>query len=66
MVTIYNNFRRNNTVNMLQSIIFWDNAHYTQNDNYALLASALSKKVETHPIIKRKALRRGKQGSLMC
>ena len=51
---------------MLQTLIFWDNEHYTQNYNYALLDGALSTKVKTHPIINRKALRGGKQGSLMC
>ena len=39
---------------MPQTMIFWDKAHYTQNDNHALLGGALSKKVKTHPIIKRK------------
>ena len=51
---------------MPETMIFWDNAHYTQNDNHALLAGALSKKVETQPTTKRKALHRGKHGSLMC
>ena len=30
----------------MQLIIFWDNAHYTQNDNYALTSGA-QRKMET-------------------
>ena len=44
---------------MLQSIIFWDNAHYTQNHNYAILTGALSKKMETHPKIKERPFTEG-------
>ena len=33
---------------MFESIMFWDNAHYTQNDNHALLIGAFWKnKMET-------------------
>ena len=35
-----NNSRQANNTNMIQSIINWDYAHKTQNDNYALLIGA--------------------------
>ena len=35
-----NNSRQANNTNMIQSIINWDYAHETKNDNYALLIGA--------------------------
>ena len=32
---------------MQKTMVLWDNAHYTQNDNYALYVGALKEKVET-------------------
>ena len=47
---------------MNQSIIkFWDYAHHTKNDNYALLVGAKRQKMKTQHKSKRKALRRGQQ-----
>ena len=50
---------------MQQSIIFWDKAHYTQNDNYALTEGA-QRRTETQRKSNRQALHRGKQGLIMC
>ena len=37
METRYTGFRNEkHHIHILQSIIFWDKAHYTQNNNYAL------------------------------
>ena len=43
MTTRYNDFRINDTTIMQKTMLLWDNAHYTQNDNYALLVGALKK-----------------------
>ena len=37
---------------ILQSIIFWDKAHYTQNDNYALKDGAQRKMETQHKKLK--------------
>ena len=50
---------------MLQSLKVWDKAHYTQNDSNALKDGA-QRRVMTQHKYKRKALRRGKQGLIMC
>ena len=42
-MTRYNDFRINNITIMQKTMLLWDNAHYTQNDNYALLVGALKK-----------------------
>ena len=33
-------------VTIMQKTVLWDNAHYTQNDNYALYVGALKEKAE--------------------
>ena len=43
MTTRYNDIRINDIIIMQKTIVLWDNAHYTQNDNYALLVGALKK-----------------------
>ena len=46
-MTRYNDFRINDITIMQKTMLLWDNAHYTQNDNYALLVGALKKEGET-------------------
>ena len=42
-MTRYNDFKINDITIMEKTMLLWDNAHYTQNDNYALLVGALKK-----------------------
>ncbi len=46
-MTRYNDFRINDIIIMQKTMVLWDNAHYTQNENYALLVGALKKEGET-------------------
>ena len=36
MTTRYNDFRISGITIMQKTMVLWDNAHYTQNDNHAL------------------------------
>ena len=44
-------FRKSNVTIMQKTMVLWDNAHYTQNDNYALYVGALKEKVETRTVV---------------
>ena len=42
-MTRYNDFRMNSITIIQKTMVFWDNAHYTQNDNHALYVGAFWK-----------------------
>ena len=45
-MTRYNDFRINNITIMQKTMLLWDNAHYTQNDNHALSSWCFNIKVK--------------------
>ena len=42
-MTRYNDFKINDITIMQKTMLLWDNAHYTQNDNHALSSWCLKK-----------------------
>ena len=49
-MTRYNDFKINDITIMQKTMLLWDNAHYTQNDNHALSSWCFKKKVETQKV----------------
>ena len=45
-MTRYNDFRINDITIMQKTMLLWDNAHYTQNDNHALSSWCFNIKVK--------------------
>ena len=45
-MTRYNDFRINDITIMQKTMLLWDNAHYTQNDNHALSSWCFDIKVK--------------------
>ena len=45
-MTRYNDFKINDITIMQKTMLLWDNAHYTQNDNHALSSWCFNMKVK--------------------